>query len=63
MCLICVEYNKNRMTTQELKKALPEMIMFANTEEERAHYKKLQVLEGDELLEEVQKLENQKSKK
>lgn len=44
MCLICVEYNQQRMTSAELKKALPEMIMFARTEEERNHFKKLQAL-------------------
>lgn len=41
MCLICVEFNKKRMTRSELKKALPEMVMFAKNEEERGHYKKL----------------------
>ncbi len=44
MCLICVEYNKKRMTRNEVKKALPEMVMFAKTEEERNHFKKLQSL-------------------
>lgn len=46
MCLICVEFNKKRMTRAEVKKALPEMVMFAKTEEERNHFKKLQSL-GD----------------
>lgn len=32
------------MTKDELKKALPEMIMFAKNEEERNHFKKLQSL-------------------
>lgn len=44
MCLICVEYNKKRMTREEMKKALPEMVMFAESEEDRAHFKKLQSL-------------------
>lgn len=48
MCLICVEYNKKRMTSAEVRKALPEMVMFAKTEEERNHFKKLQSL-GDSL--------------
>ena len=48
MCLICVEFNKKRMTRAEVKKALPEMVMFAKTEEERTHLKKLQAL-GDSL--------------
>lgn len=48
MCLICVEINKKRMTRAEVKKALPEMVMFAKTEEERNHFKKLQSL-GDSL--------------
>lgn len=46
MCLICVEFNKKRMTRAEMKKALPEMVMFAKTEEDRNHFKKLQSL-GD----------------
>ena len=51
MCLICVEFNKKRMTRAEVKKALPEMVMFAKTEEERIHLKKLQSIEesSDEL--------------
>ena len=46
MCLICVEFNKKKMTKDEVKKALPEMVMFAKTEEDRNHFKKLKVL-GD----------------
>lgn len=51
MCLICVEYNKKRMTKEELKNALPEMVMFAKTDEERNHFKKLQLIgeSADEL--------------
>ena len=48
MCLICVEFIKKRMTREEMRKALPEMVMFAKTEEEKNHFKKLQVL-GDSL--------------
>jgi hypothetical protein len=44
------------MSKDELKKALPEMVMFAKTEDERNHYKKLQSLESDEQLEEEAKL-------
>lgn len=52
MCLICVEYYYQRMTKDELKNALPEMVIFAKTEEERNHFKKLQSLETPEELEE-----------
>jgi hypothetical protein len=44
MCLICVEYNMKRMTRDEVRKALPEMVLFAKTEEDRNHFKKLQSL-------------------
>lgn len=44
MCLICVEYTKKRMTRDEVRKALPEMVMFAKNEEDKNHYKKLQIL-------------------
>ena len=55
MCLICVEYHRKRMTLAELKKALPEMIMFAKSEEERNHFKKLQSLDITEELDEETK--------
>ena len=55
MCLICVEYFYQRMTKEELKNALPEMVMFAKTEEERNHFKKLQSLDSKEELDEVVK--------
>ncbi len=32
------------MTREELNKALPEMVMFAKSEDERNHFKKLQSL-------------------
>ncbi len=56
MCLICVEYYFKRMTKDEVKNALPEMIMFAKTEEERIHFKKLQSMNSDQEIE--QEVEN-----
>jgi hypothetical protein len=54
MCLICVEYFYQRMTKDEVKNALPEMVMFAKTEEERNHFKKLQSMESvEEMTEEA----------
>lgn len=44
MCLICVEFNKKRMTREEMRRALPEMVMFASNEDEKKHYKALQEL-------------------
>lgn len=44
MCLICVEFNKKRMTGSELRKALPEMIMFAKNQEEKQHLQELESL-------------------
>ena len=42
------------MTRDEVRKALPEMIMFAKSEEDKAHFKKLQSLDSNEdFLEEV----------
>ncbi len=55
MCLICVEYYYQRMTKDELKNALPEMVMFAKTEEEKNHFKKLQSMETSEELDEIVK--------
>lgn len=56
MCLICVEYYYQRMTRDEVKKALPEMVLFAKTEEERNHYKKLQTMDSNEEMDEEVKL-------
>jgi len=58
MCLLCVEFQKAKMTREEVLKALPEMIMFAKTEKEKEHFEKLKKLEGDELLQEVLKNQN-----
>ena len=41
MCLICIEYHKKKMTKEEVKKALPEMIMFAKSANEKLHFEKL----------------------
>jgi hypothetical protein len=35
------------MTREEMKKALPEMVMFAKTEDDKNHFKKLQSLGED----------------
>lgn len=43
------------MTKAELKNALPEMLMFAKSEEDRNHFKKLQALESSDELNEVVK--------
>jgi hypothetical protein len=49
MCLICVEYHKKRMTRDEVKRALPEMIEFAKKDsKEKRHYEKLSELSDDE---------------
>ena len=56
MCLICVEYYFQRMTRDEVKKALPEMVLFAKTEEERNHFKKLQTMDSAEQMDEEAKL-------
>ena len=53
MCLICVEYNKKRMTREEMLRALPEMIMFAKNEQDREHFERLKKLDGDDLLDEM----------
>ncbi len=62
MCLMCVEYNKKRMTRQEMLRALPEMIMFAKNEEERAHFERLKKLEGTDIEYEVETNLNIKKK-
>ena len=56
MCLICVEYYYQRMTRDEVNKALFEMVLFAKTDEERNHFKKLQNMDSAEDLEKEAKL-------
>lgn len=64
MCLICVEYYYQRMTKDEVKKALPEMVLFAKTEEERNHFKKLQTMDSlSEMEEEVKAYVSNNSEK
>lgn len=41
MCLMCIEVAKGRMTTSEMKRALPEMISTARTQELLKHYEEL----------------------
>jgi len=53
MCLICIEYQKKRMTKEEIKKALPEMIMFSKTEQDKLHFEKLSSLNEEEFEMEV----------
>lgn len=49
------------MTKEEVKNALPEMVMFAKTEEERNHFKKLQSIESAEDLDQEVKQHLSKS--
>lgn len=63
MCLICVEYFNQRMTRDEVKNALPEMILFAKNDDDKKHYQKLQSLESPEEMEEEVKNYIKKSKK
>ncbi len=53
MCIVCIEYHKKRMTREEMLRALPELIQFAKTEEEKIHFKKLKELTGAELDKEI----------
>lgn len=54
MCLICVEYQKKRMTKEEIKRALPEMIMFSKTEKDKEHFEKLSTSSDNEFEIEVE---------
>jgi hypothetical protein len=63
MCLICVEYNKKKMTREEMLRALPEMIMFANNDKDREHFERLKKLDGNDLDDEIQSHLNAQIKK
>lgn len=51
MCLMCIEIFHERMTATEARRALPELIDTAQTEEELKHYQELQKASDEELLE------------
>lgn len=51
MCLMCVEIVKSRMTFPEARKALPEMIDTAKSEEDKKHYEELAKASDEELQE------------
>ena len=46
MCLMCIEIAKSRMTFDEARKALPELVRSTENAEELQHYKEL--LEADD---------------
>lgn len=54
MCLMCIEIFHERMTVSEARRALPELIDTANSEEALEHYKELQRASDEELLELVE---------
>jgi hypothetical protein len=60
MCIMCLEIAKGRMTVQEARKALPEMIE-TNTAEARAHYQELQKATDDELLKKAKQYQSEKN--
>ena len=51
MCIMCIEIFKNRMTVKEARKALVELMDFESDEENLSHYRKLDNLGDDELIE------------
>jgi hypothetical protein len=61
MCIMCLEIAKGRMTVQEARRALPEMID-ANTAEARAHYQELQKASDEELLKRAKQFQNTEKK-
>lgn len=55
MCLMCIEIAKGRMTLDEAKRALPEMIETTQSEKERQHYQEMSEASEEELSEIAQK--------
>ena len=49
MCRLCVEIAKERMNIQEARRALPEMIQTAASEDEKKHFEKLSQAGDEEL--------------
>ena len=54
MCLMCFEIFNERMTVSEARRALPELIDTAVSEEALKHYKEFQEATDEELLELVE---------
>ena len=51
MCLMCIEIFKERMTVDEARRALPELIDTAKNEEDLQHFRELQKATDEELKE------------
>ena len=51
MCLMCIEIAKERMTPDEAKRALPELISFEKSEKLLKHYEELQKANETEIKE------------
>ena len=57
MCLMCLEILKERMTIQEGRTALRELIDTTKNPEELAHYRELAQLDDESFLEKVKEAE------
>jgi hypothetical protein len=58
-----VEYNKKKMTREEMLNALPEMIIYAKNPADREHFERLKKLNGEDLELEIQSHLNEFKKK
>lgn len=57
MCIMCIEIFKSRMTVEEARKALPELLATTDDAEKLKHYKDLADASDEELLEIAKKSE------
>ena len=51
MCIMCMEIFKNRMTVKEARRALVELVEFETDDEKMSHYRKLEHLDDEALVE------------
>ena len=61
MCIVCIEYLKNKLTYIEAKNALPELISMAQNEVDQEHYLDLKLADKEDFDEIVKRTTKMKS--
>ena len=59
MCIVCVEFQKQRLTLAEARTALKEVILFATKEEEKRHAEELARMNADDFVKEAERAAKQ----
>ena len=55
MCIMCLEFARDRMSIFEVRRALTELVATADNDEDLAHYKDLEQMSDEEIKEQAKK--------